>query len=60
MARVSMRKHLGRFTIDTWVSHKSTGSMELAYEVAAHTTGWRLGLHASDWRSLVALAHRYG
>jgi hypothetical protein len=32
----------------------------LAYEVEALATGWRLGLHASDWRNLMALAHRYG
>jgi hypothetical protein len=34
--------------------------MGLAYEVEALATGRRLGLHASDWRTLVALAHRYG
>ena len=32
----------------------------MAYEVEALATGWRLGLHASDWRNLMALAHRYG
>jgi hypothetical protein len=31
----------------------------LAYEVEALATGWRLGLHTSEWRNLVALAHRY-
>jgi hypothetical protein len=55
-----VRRHSGRFTIDAWVSHKTSGRMELAYEVEALATGWRLGLHTSDWRNLVALAHRYG
>ena len=32
----------------------------MAYEVEALATGWRLGLHTSDWRTLVALAHQYG
>ena len=34
--------------------------MQLAYEVEALATGWRLGLHTSDMRNLVALALRYG
>jgi hypothetical protein len=34
--------------------------MELAYEVKTLATGWRVGLHTSDLRILVALAHRYG
>jgi hypothetical protein len=34
--------------------------MELAYEVEALAIGWRLGLHTSDWRNLIVLAHRYG
>jgi hypothetical protein len=34
--------------------------MQLAYEVEALATGWRLGIHTSDWRNLVVLAHRYG
>jgi hypothetical protein len=34
--------------------------MELAYELEALATGSRLGLHTSDWRNLVALAHQYG
>jgi hypothetical protein len=32
----------------------------LAYEIEALQTGWRLGLHASDWENLLGLAHRYG
>ena len=32
----------------------------MAYEVEALATGWRLGLHTSDMRNLVALALRYG
>jgi hypothetical protein len=32
----------------------------LAYEVEALATGWRLGLHTSDMRNLVALALRNG
>jgi hypothetical protein len=55
-----VRSYWGRFTIAAWVSHKSTGRMELAYELEALATGWRLGLHTSDWRNLVALAYRYG
>jgi hypothetical protein len=46
--------------IDAWVSHKTYGRMEVAYEVEALATGQRLGLHTSDWRNLVALAHQYG
>ena len=34
--------------------------MELAYEVEALATGWRLALHTADWENLVGLAHRYG
>jgi hypothetical protein len=34
--------------------------MVLTYELEALATGWRLGLHTSDWRNLVALAQRYG
>ena len=32
----------------------------MAYEMEALATGWRMGLHASDWKNLVALAHQYG
>jgi hypothetical protein len=32
----------------------------LARELEALETGWRLGMHDSDWESLVGLAHRYG
>jgi hypothetical protein len=32
----------------------------LAYEIEALETGWRLGLHATDWENLLGLAHRYG
>ena len=32
----------------------------MAYELEALQTGWRLGLHDSDWYNLVGLAHRYG
>jgi hypothetical protein len=32
----------------------------LTYELEALETGWRLGLHDSDWERLVGLAHRYG
>jgi hypothetical protein len=32
----------------------------LAYEIEALQTGWRLGLHTSEWENLLGLAHRYG
>lgn len=32
----------------------------MTYEVEALATGWRLGLHTSDWQNLLGLAHRYG
>jgi hypothetical protein len=32
----------------------------LACEIEALETGWRLGMHDSDWESLLGLAHRYG
>jgi hypothetical protein len=32
----------------------------LACEIEALQTGWRLGMHDSDWESLLGLAHRYG
>ena len=32
----------------------------LARELEALETGWRLGMHDSDWESLVGLAHCYG
>jgi len=32
----------------------------LAQELEALETGRRLGMHDSDWESLVGLAHRYG
>jgi hypothetical protein len=32
----------------------------LARELEALQTGWRLGMHDSDWESLLGLAHRYG
>ena len=32
----------------------------LARELKALRTGWRLGMHDSDWESLLSLAHRYG
>jgi hypothetical protein len=32
----------------------------LACELEALQTGWRLGMHDSDWESLLGLAHRYG
>jgi hypothetical protein len=32
----------------------------LTYEIEALETGWRLGLHASDWEKLLGLAARYG
>ena len=32
----------------------------LPYEIEALETGWRLGLHASDWENLLGLADRYG
>jgi hypothetical protein len=32
----------------------------LACELEALETGWRLGMHDSDWESLLGLAHRYG
>jgi hypothetical protein len=32
----------------------------LPYEIEALETGWRLGLHASDWENLLGLAARYG
>jgi hypothetical protein len=32
----------------------------LACEIKALETGWRLGMHDSDWESLLGLAHRYG
>ena len=32
----------------------------MALELEALETGRRLGVHDSDWESLVALAHRYG
>jgi hypothetical protein len=32
----------------------------LACELEALETGWRLGMHDSDWESLMGLAHRYG
>jgi hypothetical protein len=32
----------------------------LAYELEALGTGWRLGLHDSDWENLLGLADRYG
>jgi hypothetical protein len=34
--------------------------MELAYELESLATGRRLGIHDSDWRTLVGLAHGYG
>jgi hypothetical protein len=33
---------------------------DLARELEALETGWRLGMHDSDWESLLGLAHRYG
>jgi hypothetical protein len=48
------------FTIDARGSHKTSGRIKLAYELEALATGWRLGLHTSDWRNLITLAHRYG
>jgi hypothetical protein len=32
----------------------------LAYELEVLATGWRLGLHDSDWENLLGLAHQYG
>jgi hypothetical protein len=32
----------------------------LPYEIEALETGWRLGLHASDWEILLGLADRCG
>ena len=32
----------------------------MTYEIEALETGWRLGLHASDWKNLLGLAARYG
>jgi hypothetical protein len=32
----------------------------LARELKALRTGWRLGMHDSDWENLLGLAHRYG
>ena len=32
----------------------------LTYEIEALETGWRLGLHTSDWENLLGLADRYG
>jgi hypothetical protein len=32
----------------------------LAYELEVLATGWRLGLHDSDWENLMGLAHQYG
>jgi hypothetical protein len=32
----------------------------LACELEALETGWRLGMHDSDWENLLGLAHRYG
>ena len=32
----------------------------LAYELEVLETGWRLGLHDSDWDNLLGLAHQYG
>ena len=32
----------------------------MACEIEALETGWRLGMHDSDWESLLGLAHRYG
>jgi hypothetical protein len=32
----------------------------LACELEALETGWRLGMHDSDWESLLGLAQRYG
>jgi hypothetical protein len=32
----------------------------LTYEVEALQTGWRMGLHDSDWANLLGLAHHYG
>jgi hypothetical protein len=34
--------------------------MELAREVEALATGWRLGVHTSDWENLLRLGHQYG
>ena len=32
----------------------------MARELEALQTGWRLGMHDSDWEGLLGLAHRYG
>jgi hypothetical protein len=36
------------------------GEDGLAYELEVLATGWRLGLHDSDWENLMGLAHQYG